>query len=406
MQLLSLGRLSCLRAAAGWLAAAMLASMMPSFAGSEELPTQWGRLIAAFDPSLEEDLIVGASIALVENGGIRARHDYGFADRARGKPVDGNTIFHWASITKTLNAIAVMQLRDQGRLALEDPLTRHLPELRQVHNPFGSMDDITIRMVLEHSTGFQNPTWPYRRGEPWEPFEPTSWAQLVAMMPYQEVLFVPGSRFSYSNPSWIYAARTLEILTGDPWEAYVHKSLFAPLGMTRSYFGHTPHHLREQRSRRYVVKKDAAGQVIVVDEEGEFDPGITIPNGGWNAPLADAAAYVGFLTRSTTGDTGVEDLYHGVLRHATLEEMWEPRLPVSSPTTGPDHIGLGFFVAGERPPRIVGHTGSQGGFTSFLYFNPDTKRGIVAAFNTTNAIPSEGPKSYGRILKQALEVLH
>ena len=131
---------------------------------------------------------------------VLAHHEYGQADRERGEAMSDRAIFHWGSITKTLTAIAIMQLRDRGKLSLDDRVTKWVPELRQVHDPFGSIDDITIRMLLSHSSGFQNPTWPYTEGKPWEPFEPTRWEQLVSMMPYQELLFAPGSQFGYSNP--------------------------------------------------------------------------------------------------------------------------------------------------------------------------------------------------------------
>ena len=75
-------------------------------------------------------------------------------------------MYHWASITKTLTAIAILQLRDRGRLTLDDPIVRYVPELRQVHDEFGSIDDVTLRMLLSHCAGFQNPTWPYGEGRP------------------------------------------------------------------------------------------------------------------------------------------------------------------------------------------------------------------------------------------------
>ena len=116
----------------------------------------------------------------------------GLADRDSMQKVDERTIYHWASITKTLTAVAIMQLRDRGKLTLDDKVTTWVPELRQVHDPYGSMDDITIRMLLAHTSGFQNPTWPYGSGAAWQPFEPTRWEQLVAMMPYQELAVRPG----------------------------------------------------------------------------------------------------------------------------------------------------------------------------------------------------------------------
>ncbi|HWA57507.1 MAG TPA: serine hydrolase, partial [Gemmatimonadales bacterium] len=76
--------------------------------------------------------IVGGSIAYVKDGRFLARHDTGFADRSGGIPISPRSIFHYGSITKTLTAVAVLQLRDRGLLSLDDPITRWVPELRQV----------------------------------------------------------------------------------------------------------------------------------------------------------------------------------------------------------------------------------------------------------------------------------
>jgi N-acyl-D-aspartate/D-glutamate deacylase len=97
--------------------------------------------------------MVGGSIALVQDGRIIAHHEYGYADQAGGRKVDPGTLFHWASNTKTLNAISIMQLRDRGLLRLQDPVTRYVPELRQVHNPFGSMAYGSFVKVLEDYVG-------------------------------------------------------------------------------------------------------------------------------------------------------------------------------------------------------------------------------------------------------------
>ena len=174
----------------------------------------WTSFTRAFDAFAAGDSIVGGGTLIMRDGKVLAHHEYGQADRERHEAMSDRAIFHWASITKTLTAIAIMQLRDRGKLSLDDKVTTLVPELRQVHDRFGSMDDITIRMLLSHSAGFQNPTWPYTEGKPWEPFEPTRWEQLVSMMPYQELIFAPGSRFGFSNPAFIYLARMIEHITG------------------------------------------------------------------------------------------------------------------------------------------------------------------------------------------------
>ena len=119
---------------------------------------------------------------------------FGKARKDTQQPVDGETSYNWASITKTMTAIAILQLRDRGKLSLDDTAVRYVPELRQVHDDFGPIDAITIRELLTHSAGFRNPTWPWDCEDAsncdWQPFEPTQWAQVAAMLPYTHIAFV------------------------------------------------------------------------------------------------------------------------------------------------------------------------------------------------------------------------
>jgi CubicO group peptidase (beta-lactamase class C family) len=348
-----------------------------------QAPAKWPAAVAAFDNVVKVDSVVGASMVLVRDGQVTLRHDVGMQDRAGKVAVSSQTIFHWGSITKTLTAVGIMQLRDRGLLALDDPITKWIPELRQVHNVYGSMDAITIRMLLSHSSGFQNPTWPYRKYTSWEPFEPTKWEQLLAMMPYQQVLFQPGSRYGYSNPAYIYLGRVIEAITGDPWQSYVYKNIWLPLGITGSYFNLTPWHLTANRSHNYTLVEDSAyrGREVLFDNGTEFNPGITIPNGGWNAPVSDLVKWVRFLSGAGT-DSGQRRIDAAVLKRSTLEEMWTAVVPVDSV----ESMGLGFFLLQEGKGQRIGHTGEQAGFRSFFYLNPATRQGIVGVVNTTNDV--------------------
>lgn len=343
-------------------------------------PQAWSDFTRAFDRFMTDEEVVGGGAVLVRDGRSIAWHHVGQADRDAGQAADSATIYHWGSITKTLTAIGIMQLRDRGLLSLDDPITRWVPELRQLHNPFGSTDSITLRMLLSHSAGFQDPTWPYGEGKAWEPFEPTRWEQLVAMMPYQEVRFAPGSRYGYSNPAFIYLARVIESVTGDPYQSYIQKNIWTPLGLTRSYFGTTPYHLAADRSNSYVIRRDGAAGPRAEAIGREFDPGITIPNGGWNAPLGDLAAYATFLLGTRGGTPSRAARFDGVLGRGSLEEMWRSVVPVD----GPESMGLSFFVLDLGGRRIVGHTGQQAGFRSFIFLDPGSGTAVIAATNTIN----------------------
>lgn len=370
----------------------------------DSIPAGWPAFAATFDSVAREDGAVGGSVLLMSNGKILDRHHYGMADRSRAQPVDDSTLFHYGSITKTLTAVAIMQLRDRGILSLDDKVTSYIPELRQIHDPWSAIDSITIRMLLSHSAGFQDPTWPYTSGEPWEPFEPTRWEQLVSMMPYQELHFRPGSRYGYSNPAFIYLARILEQVTGDRYQSYIEKNIWSPLGMSRSYFSTTPWYLSEHRSNSYEIEEDSSGQRTMHAYGREFDPGITIPNGGWNAPLDDLARWAAFLTGAPAADPAVTARYDVVLSQETLDEMWQPIVTVGD---GPEAVGLSFFLTPRASgDTLVGHTGWQAGFRAFMYFHPETRAAVIGVFNTTNYSESNASAiRYEMLLGRAMDLI-
>jgi CubicO group peptidase (beta-lactamase class C family) len=188
----------------------------------------------------------------------------------------------------------------------------------------------------------------------------------------------------------------------------VQKNILTPLGLNRSYFGTTPYHLAADRSNNYTLARDSASaRDTVVDNGRDFDPGITIPNGGWNAPIADLATYVAFLVRATHGDTAVARRYDTVLRHETLEEMWRPRYEANyvGDTSGiASQVGLSFFILTYKGTTFIGHSGTQAGFRGFVYFNPRTGAAVIAALNTSDERP-EGQPSYQDVVKGALGLI-
>lgn len=321
--------------------------------------------------------IIGSSFYAVHNGKVVAADHLGEQNADAKVPVDANTIYHWASVTKTMTGIAILQLRDRGLLTLDDPVTRYVPELRKVHNPFGNTDEITLRHLLNHSAGFSMGTWRWR-DRPWQPFEPPSWEQLAAMMPYTDVQFQPGSKYRYSNPGIVYLGKVIERLSGEDFEVYINKNIFGPLGMHASYFDKTPPHLLPNRSHSYYVRD---GKPVAAPFDA--DTGVTVSNGGLNAPMTDMAKYVAFLL----GDTKRAASYDLILKRSSLEEMWKPALSAGddfsqgrmAPTT---HVGMSFFIDQKNAVRIVGHNGDQNGFKSYLSLCPDQGFGTILTFNT------------------------
>ena len=349
-----------------------------------------------FDAEFHGHGVVGGGFAFVHGPGPATEFFSGVARTATHRPIDAHTAYNWASITKTMTAIAILQLRDRGLLSLDDPAVKYVPELRQVHDAYGSIDDVTIRHLLTHSAGFRNPTWPWDCDDSancdWQPFEPTKWAQVAAMLPYTHIAFKPGSRWSYSNPGYVFLGQIIERLSGDDYVVYVDKNILKPLGMTESYFDRAPYFLEEHVSESFL-----RSGAKLTQQPFNFDTGITTSNSGLKAPIADMEKYARFLI----GEPGNER-YEIVLKRSSLEEAWNATLPAVEPgeaatpyTSGPHgsqpKMGLGFFVVEVNGHRYIYHDGDQGGFTLELMIDPAGRSASILASNTTDtgAPPAE-----------------
>ena len=381
-------------AKSGWLCAILPLLAFSMALGGQSAP-DWTNLRRFFRQQVADAGIVGASLVIVREGKVEAEEYAGHQDNATKRPVDRDTIYHWASITKTFTGIAIMQLRDRGLLTLDDPAVKYLPEIRGIHNPFGDVSQITIRRLMSHSAGLRSSTWPWGGDKPWHPFEPTEWSQLVAMFPYTEVLFEPGTQYRYSNPGIILLGRIIETLSGDDYEMYVTKNILMPLEMHRTFFDRAPYHLRDRRSHSY-TRTDAGLEEMRFD----FDTGITVSNGGLNAPLTDMARYLGFLI----GDPGRPE-YEGVLRRNSLEEMWKPVIRATDGEGGSGgdvQAGLSFFIERHNGVELVGHSGNQNGFLSHLYLHRPSRSAYVVAFNTDASSKSKGKPRITRDVDDAV----
>lgn len=361
-----------------WLAVAMiLGSAAPATAAEQAFDEALADFRQLHRAETTRAKIAGSSFYVIRDGRVVAADHLGEQNAEAHVPVDARTIYHWASVTKTMTGIAIMQLRDRGLLSLDDPIVKYVPELAAVHNPYGDTGAITLRQLMSHSAGFRGGTWPWREHD-WQPFEPASWSQLVAMLPYTQVEFKPGSRFGYSNPGIVYLGQVIGRLSGEDYEVYIDKNILRPLGMYASYFDRTPPHLLRHRAHSYYMR-DGKRSAAPFDA----DTGVTVSNGGLNAPMPDMAKYAAFLL----GDPARKADYDLILKRASLEEMWQPQLPAGedfsqgrmATTT---QVGLSFFIDRVEGVRVIGHNGDQNGFRAYLSLCPDQGVATLLAFNT------------------------
>lgn len=328
---------------------------------SQNKHNKWDKLDSLYDHVVTKYKIVGSSMLITKNGKPIHEYNTGYADKSAKRKTDSNTIYHWASITKTFTAIAIMQLRDQKKLKLADPIVKYVPELKKMRNPFGKMEDITIWHILTHSAGFRSPTWPdqsYKAGD---------WNELMERMSGFRILFKPGIKHGYSNLAINFLTKVIERLSGVSYEKYIQKNIFNPLGMNHSYFNITPKKLLKYRSNNYTLQKDK-----IITNGLDFTTGVTTANGGLNSPCVDMIKYVDFLCNGNS-----------ILKRSSLNEMWKSVFLVDKNIDFIEKIGLGFFTIDYKKTLFIGHEGSQKGFRCFLYFNPKNKSGCVINFNTS-----------------------
>lgn len=370
-----------------WIAAAMgLMLAIPAAADETRFDKALGDFRELHRAEVRKSSIAGSSFYVVRDGRTVAADHLGQQDAETHVPVDAYTIYHWASVTKTMTGVAIMQLRDRGLLSLDDPITKYVPELAAVHNSFGDTGAITLRQLMSHSAGFRSGTWPWRDHD-WQPFEPRGWSQLVAMMPYTRVEFEPGSRFGYSNPGIVYLGQVIERLSGEDYEVYIDKNILKPLAMHASTFDRTPPHLLPHRSHSYYIKDGRR-----VAAPFDVDTGVTVSNGGLNAPMPDMAKYLAFLL----GDPARQAVFDLVLKRSSLEEMWVPQIAAGNDfsqgrMTATTQSALSFFVDRKAGVRFIGHNGDQNGFRAYLSFCPDQRVGSLLAFNTETRAVENSP---------------
>jgi CubicO group peptidase (beta-lactamase class C family) len=263
---------------------------------------------------------------------------------------DAKTQYRLGSITKTMTATMVMQLRDEGFFALDDLLYRHLPG-----TPIGG---VTLRQLLGHVSGLQRePAGPW-----WERRDGGDADQLLAELGYDKLHGAPFRRYRYSNLAYGLLGAVLERVTGESWPALVAKRVLDPLGMKR-----TTYRPVEPFARGYVVH--ALGGAL--HEEPRCDAGAMAPAGQLWSTVTDMAKWAALLT----------DPAPAVLARETVDEMCTPVVINDLESwTGGHGLGPQLFRVGERV--FVGHGGSMPGYRSHLSVHRRSRLGVIVFANS------------------------
>jgi D-alanyl-D-alanine carboxypeptidase len=306
----------------------------------------------------------GVAVGVVADQDLVWSTGYGYADVAAKRPMTAETKFRMASHSKLFTATAIMQLREEGKLRLDDPVVKYLPWFRI--KPAAPDDPpITIEQLLTHRSGM-----PREAGDHWTTYNFPTEEQLKALMPDREAAYSPEVRWKYSNLAYSVAGMVVEAVSGEPWADYVTRHIYQPLGMTSSSVDRDVPGLAVPYGRRM---PDGSREVLpFVDARGMGSAtGIT-------STVADMAKFVSAQFR--TGPRGG----NRILGTASLREMHRVRMMENTWTRGQ---GIGFSVSRVNDRLYIGHGGGYPGNTTQTVIQLDDKVGVIVLTNTNDSDP-------------------
>jgi CubicO group peptidase (beta-lactamase class C family) len=309
-----------------------------------------GRLVdAAVAEGQAAGMVPSIVLGVVRDGRLVHVATAGGPARA-GEPAPSAAVqYRIGSISKTLTAALVLQLRDEGRLGLDDLLHRHLPG-----TPIGGA---TLRQLLGHASGLQREP----EGDWWERNPGADLDTLLAGLTTDKVAFRPHRTYHYSNLAYGLLGAVVHRVTGEDWPTLLEKRLLGPIGMRA-----TTYHPVEPYARGFVVHPWAG----TLREEPRTDTAAMAPAGQLWSTVEDLARWAAFLT----------DPVPSVLAPDTVDEMCQPVVisDLESWTAG-HGLGLELYRVGERV--YVGHGGSMPGYVAALAVHRPSRAGAVALAN-------------------------
>ncbi|PRC91983.1 serine hydrolase domain-containing protein [Solimicrobium silvestre] len=332
----------------------------PEVLGSERLFSAW------MEGQIAYRGLPGIAIGVVSDQKLVWAKGFGFADIKVKLPMTPETKFRIASNSKLFTAIAIMQLREQGKLGLDDPVVKYLPWFTP--KPAGDDDGpITIEQLLSHSSGLQR-----EASDHWSSLQfPTS-EELQRLLSDRQATFAPSVRWKYSNLGFAIAGDVVEKVSGQKWADYVTQNIFKPLGMNDSSVDKNVAGLAVPYGRRM---PDGSRAIFpFVDAKGMGSAtGVT-------SDVNDLAKFISAQFRR--GPRGGAQIVSGgswreMLRVRSVEENW---------TTG---SGLGFDMRRVKDKTYIGHKGGYFGNTTQTLIQLDDKVGVIVLTNTNDSDPSD-----------------
>lgn len=327
----------------------------------------------------------GLVYGLVIDGKLEHVRAWGIQNVSTKAPVTADTVFRIASMTKSFTSLAVLRLRDEGKLSLEDPVAKWIPEFARMSMPGSDSATIRVKHLLSHMAGFpeDNPWGDQQLGESEEKL--TKWLQ--AGIPFSTS---PATGYEYSNYGFALAGRVITKASGIPYHEYIDRNILAPLGMKASTLepSAVPEKVRAIGYRRLA---DGTYQ-----EEKSLAHGSFGAMGGMLTSANDMARYVAFQLNAWPPRDGDDQ---GPVKRSSVREMQMMQVLGDLTVTGAtgdsplsaSAVGYGYGLRISRDchfRHVVGHGGGLPGFGSYMTWLPEYGVGLFAMTNLTYAGPA------------------
>lgn len=317
---------------------------------------------AAVDRYIQSEMqkrhIPGLALLVARNGQIVRAQGYGFSNLELQVPVKPETIFQSGSMGKQFTATAVMMLVEQGKVALDDPLTKYFPEAP------AAWWQVTVRNLLSHTAGFTDypDDFDFRRD-----YSENELLKIVEAIP---LAYPPGTKYAYSNLGFLTLGILIHRVSGQFYGDFLHDRVFAPLGMSTTRI----------ISEADIIPNRAAGYRLV---KGEWK------NQEWVSPAlnttADGALYFSILDLAKWDAA----LYtEKLLKRSSLDQMWMvAKYKNGGPNSG--DYGFGWFIHRVNGHRVIEHEGQWQGFNTNISRYVDDKLTVVVLTNLDHDEPDE-----------------
>ena len=350
--------------------------------------------------------IAGLSLAVVRDGKVAYARGFGARDLKAGLPATPDTLYGIGSITKSFTAMAIMQLQEAGKLNVDDPVSKHLPEFKLGREG----KPIAIRHLLSHSSGIPDLGWSDVRinrqidgEEKWTPL--TSFDDFMTFVngAKDEVAADPGTRFFYLNEGYVLLGKIVEKASGMRYEDYVTQQILRPLKMKRSGFPTKDFEKDSDVAAMYQVqKKDNSLAGIPYFPSGftySFSPAYA--GGALFSTVVELCNYL-----SACMNKGVFEGTH-VLTESSMKELFKPRIDVGYPSIfGKRMYGYGWGVYEDFfGHKCIGHNGSILVSGGDLRFVPDLNLGVAVLFNNAESASAYQVASVVMLLFMGLDPL-